>query len=100
MKIKAVGDKVLASMIDSPDGYKATKSGILIDDKDATENAVRPRWFKIYAMGPKADNAINVGQYVYVAHGRWSNGIKMSNGEKVYQLDNEEILAVSDEDPM
>lgn len=100
MKIKAVGDRVLASMIDSPDGYKATSSGILIDDKDASANAIRPRWFKVYALGPKADDAISVGQYVYVAHGRWSNGIKMSTGEKIYQLDNEEILAVSDENPM
>jgi co-chaperonin GroES (HSP10) len=99
MKIKAVGDKVLALMIDSPDGYRATKSGILVDDKDATSNAVRPRWFEVYAIGPKSDESISVGQYVYVAHGRWTHGIEISN-KKIYSLDNEEILAVSDKNPM
>ena len=99
MKVRAIGDRVLALMIDSPDGYKATKSGILVNDKDATEDAVRPRWFKVYSLGPTANKGISVGQYVYVAHGRWTHGIKIDD-EKIYSLDNEEILAVSDENPM
>ena len=101
MEINAIGDKVLAWMIDAPDGEfkKATKSGILIAEKDMSEAAIRPRWFKVHAVGPKM-KFVSVDDYVLVAHGRWSNGIKLTDGKKIYQLDNDELLVVSDENPL
>lgn len=97
--IKAFGNRILAEMIDSPDGFKKTASGLLINDKDMTTEAVRPRWFKIYATGPDV-TFVSEGQYVMVAHGRWSPGVKISEDLKIYLLDNEECLMVSDENPM
>ena len=98
--IKAFGDRVLATMVDKPTGYKKSKSGLLIADKDMDQNSIRPRWFKIYAVGEEIDY-VTEGQYVLVAHGRWSNGIKAWEGsdDKLYLLDNKELLMVSDDKP-
>lgn len=98
MAVRAFGDRVLATMIDKPDGYKKTHGGILLNDKDGDVSGIRPRWFKISSIGEKVD-FVNEGQYVLVAHGRWSKGIDV-DGEKLYLLDNEEILGTSETNPM
>jgi hypothetical protein len=99
MKIKALPGKILAIMVDKPDGFRKTSGGIIMQDKDATSGAIRPRWFKIYTLGADID-IVKEGDYVLVAHGRWSNGVKIDDLEdKLFQLDNEELLMVSDECP-
>ena len=97
-KVEAIGDKILAEMIDKPADYKQTKSGIFIQEKDGTANAIRNRWFKIYAVGPEID-FVKEGEYVLVEHGRWSVGMKVNDDLKLYLLDNKDCLAVSDEEP-
>ena len=98
MALKAFGNRILANMIDRPDGYKKTHGGLLLNDKDADVTAIRPRWFKIKSVGEDVD-FVNEGQYVLVAHGRWSKGVEVDD-ETVYLLDNEEILGTSETDPM
>ena len=100
MNVKAFGDRILGVMIDRPDGeYKATKSGLLIAEKDASTESIRPRWFQISSVGERID-WVKPGDYVLVAHGRWSNGITLSDDSKVWLLDNKEILGVSDTNPI
>ena len=98
-RIKATRDKILAEMIDKPGEEKVTDGGIILKEKDATEAAVRPRWFKVYSVGSGID-WIKEGEYVMVAHGRWSNGLKIDENLKLYLIDNEECLAVNDTNPM
>jgi len=97
--VEAIGERILAEMIDTPENYKQTKSGILISDKDGTADAIRNRWFKVHSVGPDVEFDIRPEQYVYVEHGRWSNGMKVSDDLKLYLLDNKDCLAVSDEEP-
>lgn len=97
--VEAIGDRILAEMIDKPSNYKQTKSGIFIADKDGDASGVRPRWFKIHSVGPDVNFEINPGQYVYVEHGRWSNGMKVNDDLKLYLLDNKDLWLVSDEEP-
>jgi hypothetical protein len=99
MKIKALAEKILGVMVDKPSGYKVNKSGLLLADKDMDASGIRPRWFKVYSVGEGIDY-ISEDQYVLVAHGRWSNGVVASDiDEKIYLLDNKELLMVSDEKP-
>lgn len=101
MKLKAVGDKVLATMLNKAGGHRELASGILLADKDMDLSGIRPRWFKIESVGPDVD-FVKVGQYVYVEHGRWTNELKYKDGEdllSVYMLDNEKCLIVSDTNP-
>ena len=97
--VRAMRDKILAEMVDKPGEEKTTAGGIIITEKDGTENAIRPRWFKVYSVGNEID-WITKGKYVLVDHGRWSNGMKVSDDLKLYLLDNKDCLAASDDNPM
>ena len=96
--IRAMKNKILAEMIDKPGSEKTTAGGIIITEKDATEGAVRPRWFKVYSVGEGID-WIQKDDFVLVDHGRWSNRMDVGNEEKIYLLDNKDCLAISDTDP-
>ena len=97
-KITAVGDKILATMIDGYD-FKTTKGGVILQEKDATSEAIRPRWFEVTHVGPdQAD--VKAGDYVLVYHGRWTRGITLEgHDDKIYMLDPEYLMAVSDKMP-
>jgi len=97
--IKPIHDKVLSKMIDGF-GEKKTAGGLIIQEKDGTADAIRPRWFEVVYVGPEQKD-VNPGEYVLVAHGRWSRGVTIDPADdyKLYFLDNDEMLAVSDELP-
>ena len=99
LKVKAMRNKILAEMIDDPGEETTTAGGIILLEKDGTENAVRPRWFQVYSVGDDID-WLTEGAYVLVDHGRWSNGMKIDNELKVYLLDNKDCLMVSENNPM
>lgn len=76
-----------------------TSSGIILPGDDGKNSGIRPRWGKIYAVGPEQKD-VQVGQWVCVAHGRWTRGVEIQDesGEKftIRKIDIDEILAVSD----
>jgi len=77
------------------------QSGIILLDDDGKGHGIRPRWGKVYAIGPE-QTEVTVGQWIMVAHGRWTRGVKIQdgNGETVIRkVDNKDILLVSDDDP-
>ncbi len=97
--VRATRKKILAEMIDKLGEEKTTAGGIIIKDNDMSESSVRPRWFKVYSVGDDID-WITEGKYVLVDHGRWSNGMKVSDDLKLYLLDNKDCLATVDDNPM
>lgn len=96
-KLRPLGDTIIVS--DMEFGERITNSGILLPDDDMKSAGIRPRWAKVYAIGPNQKD-VTVGQYIYVAHGRWTRGITLDTpeGEKVIRkVDNKDVLLVSDE---
>jgi co-chaperonin GroES (HSP10) len=96
-KIKALGDTVIVS--DMEFDQRISAGGIVILNDDMKNSGIRPRWGKVYAIGPE-QKSIKVGQYVMVAHGRWTRGLKIEDetGEKtIRKVDTNDILLVSDE---
>ncbi len=96
-KLKALGDTVIVS--DMEFDQRISAGGIVILNDDMKNSGIRPRWGKVYAVGPE-QKSIQVGQYVMVAHGRWTRGLKIEDesGEKtVRKVDTKDILLVSDE---
>ena len=82
-------------------GESKTKGGIILMDDDGTAEGIHPRWAKVYAIG-KQQKDVKVGQWVMVAHGRWSRAFKvaMSGVElEVRMIDENDILLVSDNEP-
>ncbi len=82
-------------------GETKTKGGIILTDDDGTQGGIHPRWAKVYAVGDKQDD-VTVGQWVMVAHGRWSRALKVKKDGtelEVRMIDENDILLVSDEQP-
>lgn len=78
---------------------RITSGGIILSGDDSRSHGIRPRWARVYAVGPEQKD-VQVGQWVCVSHGRWTRGITIedSQGEKtVRRVDNNDILLVSDE---
>ena len=76
-------------------------SGILLLNDDGKTSGIRPRWAKVYAVGPE-QTEIQVGQWIFVEHGRWSRGIEVEvNDEQLTlrRVDPKSIIFVSDEEP-
>lgn len=95
--IRPLRDHVIVS--DMQFDMRMTLSGIILPNDDMKDSGIRPRWGKVYAIGPEQKD-IEVGQYILISHGRWTRGIKIDdgNGEKVIRrVDTADILLVSDE---
>ena len=78
---------------------RITNGGIILLNDDMKNNGIRPRWAKIYKLGPKYDGPLKEGQYILVSHGRWTRGVKVEDemGEKTLRrVDPNDILLVSD----
>lgn len=97
-ELRPLRDTVLVSEMNFE--HRVTTSGIILPSDDGKNSGIRPRWGRIYAIGPDQKD-VKVGQYVCIAHGRWTRGIDVVNesGEKstVRKVDNDDILLVSDE---
>jgi len=97
--IKPLKKRVLVSNMQF--GATKSKGGIILLDDDGTEAGIHPRWAKVYAVGDQ-QNDVTVGQWLLVAHGRWSRALKVKkHGEEleVRMIDENDILLVSNEEP-
>jgi len=82
-------------------GETRTAGGIILTDDDGTESGIHPRWAKVYAVGKKQDD-VKVGQWLLIAHGRWSRALKVKKNSvelEVRMIDENDILLVSDDEP-
>jgi co-chaperonin GroES (HSP10) len=95
--MKPLHDTIIVS--DMKFDERISNGGIVLVNDDMKNSGIRPRWGKIYALGPEV-KGLEVGQYIMVSHGRWSRGIKIEdeNGEvTIRKVDPKDILLVSDE---
>ena len=80
-------------------GERFSQAGLILPNDDMKSSGIRPRWARIYAIGPDQKD-LEVGQWIYIAHGRWTRGVKIEDSEGVQivrKVDNKDILLVSDE---
>jgi co-chaperonin GroES (HSP10) len=99
-ELRAIQDRIIVEELKT--GETITSTGIVIIDDDAKERGIRPRWGKVYRIGPLQYD-VEPGQWVLVEHGRWTRGLKVRtvDGEEktLRMVDPEEILLISDEQP-
>lgn len=80
---------------------RTLQSGIVLLNDNGTTAGIRPRWGRVYAIGPKQSD-VSVGQWICVAHGRWTRGVEIEddNGAKtIRRVDPKDILLVSNDLP-
>ena len=97
--ITALRDWVLVSEMNFDE--RTLSSGIVLVRDNGKSSGIRPRWGRVYAVGPE-QQSVAVGDYICVAHGRWTRGIEISDseGEKtIRRIDPNDILLVSDTMP-
>ena len=76
-------------------------SGILLLNDDGKAEGIRPRWARVYEVGPE-QTEIKKDQWVYVEHGRWSRGLEVEiNDERftIRRVDPASVIFVSDTEP-
>ena len=97
-QIKALHDNVIVS--DMEFDTRITQSGLILPNDNGTSLGIRPRWGRVYAVG-KDQQDVRVGQWICVAHGRWTRGVDIEDGEgtikrTIRKIDPDDILLISD----
>ena len=97
--IQPLHDHVIAS--DLTFGQRTLQSGIILMNDDGKTDGIRPRWCKVYKVGPEQTD-VKVGQWILVEHGRWARNMYLEiDGEEITlnKIDPKAIMMVSDEEP-
>jgi hypothetical protein len=97
--LRALRDSVIVA--DMEFTGRTLSSGIILHNDNGTTAGIRPRWGKIYAVGPEQQD-VAPGQWVCVAHGRWTRGLDIeddSGTKTIRKIDPADILLVSDYAP-
>ena len=95
--VRALNDHILVT--DMQFDQRQLASGIVLLNDDMKSVGIRPRWAKVYKVGPEQHD-VHENQYVLVAHGRWTRGVRIKDkgGEKTLRrVDPNDILLISDE---
>jgi len=92
---KPLRDGILVRNMDF--GERKTASGLIVLSDDGKTGGIHPRWGEVIAVGNEQED-VSVGQYVMVAHGRWSRGFEL-NGETVRTVDPKDVLGIQDVEP-
>ncbi len=80
---------------------RLSSGGIVLVKDNGKSSGIRPRWGKVYAVGPDQHD-IRVGTWICVEHGRWTRGIEIEdeNGKQMLRrVDPKDIMLESDELP-
>lgn len=97
--LRALNDHVLVSEMNF--SGRQLSSGIQLLNDDMRTAGIRPRWAQVYAIGPQQQD-IRVGQWVLVAHGRWTRGVDIEDptGQvTIRRIDPSDVLLISDAKP-
>lgn len=99
-KIRPLHDHIL--IVDMEFDAEITKSGLYIPSQNGKTTGIKPRWGKVYAVGPDQKD-VKVGEWIYVEHGRWTRGIELKDQEGnefvIRRVDNNAVMLISDEKP-
>ncbi len=80
---------------------RLSSGGIVLVKDNGKSSGIRPRWGKVYAVGPEQKD-IKVGTWICVEHGRWTRGLDIEdeNGKQTLRrVDPKDIMMESDELP-
>lgn len=98
-QLKPLNDSVIVS--DMTFDERISSGGIVILNDNGKGTGIRPRWGQVYAVGPDQHD-VKVGEWILVAHGRWTRGIEIEDetGKRMLRrVDPKDIMIQSDEQP-
>ena len=95
--VRALHDQII--VCDMAFDERVLSSGIVLRNDSGKSVGIRPRWGLVYRVGPQQQD-VQPGQWICVAHGRWTRGITIEDetGVKtIRKVDPNDVLLVSDE---
>jgi hypothetical protein len=98
-RLQVIGENILVADMNFKERF--TSGGIVLLNDDGKTSGIRPRWGRVYAIGPNQTD-VQVGQWICVAHGRWTRGVEIEDSTgtvTIRKVDPKDILLVSDEQP-
>jgi co-chaperonin GroES (HSP10) len=99
-QLRPIKDNILVA--DMNFDSRVTANGIILNSDDGKTEGIRPRWGRVYAVGPE-QTEIKLGEWVLVEHGRWTRGVEVENEDgsitTIRKIDNDYVLAMADEQP-
>ena len=98
-QLKPLNDSVIVG--DMVFDERITTGGIVLLNDNGKSLGIRPRWGRVYAVGPEQHD-VKVGEWVCIAHGRWTRGIDIedeSGKQTLRRVDPKDILIQTDELP-
>ena len=98
-QLQALNDSVIVG--DMVFDERITTGGIVLLNDNGKSLGIRPRWGRVYAVGPEQQD-VRVGEWVCIAHGRWTRGIDIedeSGKQTLRRVDPKDILIQTDELP-
>jgi co-chaperonin GroES (HSP10) len=94
-----LGESVIVSDMNFEE--RLSTGGIIIMSDNGKSTGIRPRWGRVYAVGPDQQD-IQVNDWICVEHGRWTRGIDIEdeNGKiTLRRVDPKDIMMTADEKP-
>ena len=98
-QLKPLNDAVIVGDMNFEE--RLSNGGIVLVKDNGKSSGIRPRWGKVYAVGP-GQKDIKVGTWICVEHGRWTRGLEIEdeNGKQTLRrVDPKDIMMESDEEP-
>ncbi len=99
-KIRPLKDHVLVTDMEFEE--ERTASGLFIPSQDGKETGIKPRWGRVWAIGPDQID-VKIGEWILLPHGRWTRGITIvdDNGDEIIirRVDTKDIMISADEKP-
>lgn len=99
-KVVPIRDHVLVS--DMEFGEQVTASGIVIRSDNGKSSGVKPRWAKVWAIGPE-QSEVKVGEWICIEHGRWTRTIELEQEDgsilELRRVETAAIIMSADERP-
>ena len=99
--LDTIHDNVLVTEMNFAEQLSA--GGIIVRSDDGTTEGIKPRWGKVYNVGPEQHD-VKIGDWILIEHGRWTRGVKVEDPSTkeivtVRRVETKAILAVSDHLP-
>lgn len=99
-KVVPIRDHVLVS--DMEFGEQVTASGIVIKSDNGKSAGVKPRWGRVWAVGPE-QKEVTVGEWICIEHGRWTRTIEVEQEDgsilELRRVETAAIMMSADERP-
>jgi co-chaperonin GroES (HSP10) len=99
-KVVPIRDHVLVS--DMGFGEQITSTGIIIKSDNGKSAGVKPRWGKVWAIGPE-QKEVKVGEWILIEHGRWTRTIELEEEDgsitELRRVETNAIMMSADERP-